>query len=112
MYTSPVTVGNVTIPNRIWLAPMAGVSDLPFRLLCRRQGAGSLLYRELEGRLRDQGIVNLLAGVGYCEEEDEYLSHDSYKYHLKEGYTLVAQMKGVGKKFDRWYDLLWLQKKL
>ena len=79
---------------------------------CRRQGAGSLLYRELEGRLRDQGIVNLLAGVGYCEEEDEYLSHDSYKYHLKEGYTLVAQMKGVGKKFDRWYDLLWLQKKL
>ena len=40
MYTSPVTVGNVTIPNRIWLAPMAGVSDLPFRLLCRRQGAG------------------------------------------------------------------------
>ncbi|QUA53256.1 GNAT family N-acetyltransferase [Aristaeella lactis] len=79
---------------------------------CRRQGAGSLLYRELEGRLRDQGIVNLLAGVGYCEKEDEYLSHDSYKYHLKEGYTLVAQMKGVGKKFDRWYDLLWLQKKL
>ena len=56
--------------------------------------------------------MNLLAGVGYCEKEDEYLSHDSYKYHLKEGYTLVAQMKGVGKKFDRWYDLLWLQKKL
>ena len=33
-------IGNVTLPNQVVLAPMAGVCDLPFRLLCREQGAG------------------------------------------------------------------------
>ena len=33
-------IGNVTLSNQIILAPMAGVSDLPFRLLCRELGAG------------------------------------------------------------------------
>jgi phosphinothricin acetyltransferase len=28
------------------------------------------------------------------------------------GYEKVAQLKEIGKKFDRWYDLLWMQKKL
>ena len=32
-------IGNVTLDNPIILAPMAGVSDLPFRLLCREMGA-------------------------------------------------------------------------
>ncbi len=36
----PLTIGNVTLENNIFLAPMAGVSDLPFRLLCRELGAG------------------------------------------------------------------------
>lgn len=36
----PLTMGSVTLPNNIILAPMAGVSDLPFRLLCSEQGAG------------------------------------------------------------------------
>lgn len=35
-----VTIGNVTLDNQVILAPMAGVSDLPFRLLCHEQGAG------------------------------------------------------------------------
>ena len=35
-----VKIGNVELPNNLILAPMAGVSDLPFRLLCREQGAG------------------------------------------------------------------------
>lgn len=33
-------IGDVTLDNPIILAPMAGVTDLPFRLLCREQGAG------------------------------------------------------------------------
>ena len=35
-----LTLGNVTLNNNIILAPMAGVTDLPFRLLCGEQGAG------------------------------------------------------------------------
>ena len=39
-------IGNVEIDNNLILAPMAGVTDLPFRLLCREQGCG-LLYTEM-----------------------------------------------------------------
>ena len=33
-------IGDVILDNNLILAPMAGVTDLPFRLLCREQGAG------------------------------------------------------------------------
>ncbi|MCL4739817.1 MAG: tRNA dihydrouridine synthase DusB [Burkholderiaceae bacterium] len=33
-------IGPITLPNRLFVAPMAGVSDRPFRMLCRRLGAG------------------------------------------------------------------------
>lgn len=39
-------IGNVTLKNPLILAPMAGVTDLPFRLLCKEQGA-SLLCMEM-----------------------------------------------------------------
>lgn len=35
-------IGNVILKNNVILAPMAGVTDLPFRLLCKEQGAGLL----------------------------------------------------------------------
>lgn len=36
----PLKIGNVCLKNRVILAPMAGVTDLPFRVLCSEQGAG------------------------------------------------------------------------
>lgn len=39
-------IGNVVIENPVALAPMAGVTDLPFRFLCKEQGCG-LLYTEM-----------------------------------------------------------------
>lgn len=35
-----LAIGSVVLDNNIILAPMAGVTDLPFRLLCSEQGAG------------------------------------------------------------------------
>ncbi len=35
-------IGNVNLQNNVILAPMAGVTDLPFRLLCKEQGVGLL----------------------------------------------------------------------
>lgn len=35
-------IGNVVLENNVILAPMAGVTDLPFRLICKEQGAGLL----------------------------------------------------------------------
>lgn len=37
-----LTIGNVVLDNNVILAPMAGVTDLPYRLLCKEQGAGLL----------------------------------------------------------------------
>ncbi len=37
---SELKIGNVTLKNNVILAPMAGVTDLPFRLLCKEQGVG------------------------------------------------------------------------
>ena len=37
---SRLKIGNVTLDSNVILAPMAGVTDMPFRLLCREQGAG------------------------------------------------------------------------
>jgi nifR3 family TIM-barrel protein len=39
-------IGNVEIKNNVVLAPMAGVTDLPFRLLCKEMGCG-MLYTEM-----------------------------------------------------------------
>lgn len=39
-------IGNVQLENNVCLAPMAGVTDLPYRLLCKEQGCG-LVYTEM-----------------------------------------------------------------
>ena len=36
-------IGNTVLENNVILAPMAGVTDLPFRVLCREQGAGCVV---------------------------------------------------------------------
>ncbi len=41
-----VRIGDVEINGNVVLAPMAGITDLPFRLLCKEQGAG-LVYTEM-----------------------------------------------------------------
>lgn len=40
MYIKKLKIGNVELRNNILLAPMAGITDLPFRLLCEKMGAG------------------------------------------------------------------------
>ena len=39
-------IGNVALENNVFLAPMAGVTDLPFRILCKEMGC-SLVYSEM-----------------------------------------------------------------
>lgn len=66
---SPMAVGSVAVPNRVFLAPMSGITDTPFRRLAERLGAGlvvsemtacaGLLRGEREACVRSQG-----SGVG------------------------------------------------
>lgn len=43
-------IGNVLLDNSYVLGPMAGVTDLPFRLLCREQGAGLLCMEMISAK--------------------------------------------------------------
>lgn len=40
MFCKPLKIGNIELKNNIILAPMAGITDLPFRILCKEQGVG------------------------------------------------------------------------
>ena len=46
MYLKKIKIGNVELENNIFLAPMAGITDLPFRLICKQMGVG-LVYTEM-----------------------------------------------------------------
>ena len=57
-------IGNVTLENNLILAPMAGVTDLPFRLLCKEQGAGLLCMEMVSAKAiyyRNKNTEALLA---------------------------------------------------
>ena len=69
-----LTIGNIKLDNPVILAPMSGISDAPFRLLCKRYGAGMVVSEMVacEALVRDniiskqkasfypeQGIINV-----------------------------------------------------
>ena len=45
-YIKPIKIGNIEVKNNIFLAPMAGVTDIPFRKVCRKFGPG-LTFTEM-----------------------------------------------------------------
>jgi len=45
-----LNIGNVTLDNPLILAPMAGVTDLPFRLLCKEQGVGLICMEMISAK--------------------------------------------------------------
>ena len=59
-------IGNLNLDNRVFLSPMAGVTDLPFRLICKEQDCG-VLYTEM---------VNAKA---LCYDDKNFLSNTSVK---------------------------------
>lgn len=46
----PLRIGAVALPNRLFVAPMAGVTDRPFRQLCKRLGAGHAVSEMVTSR--------------------------------------------------------------
>lgn len=79
----------------------------------RRGGCGRALYAALEERLKNQGIKNLYACIAVPPKKaDEYLTFDSMKFHKKMGYKIAGHFHSCGIKFNRWYDMIYMEKLL
>ncbi len=89
-----------------WCAEMSIYIDKDIR----GRGLGALLYDELEKRLKDMGVLNLNACIGYPDNEDEHLTFGSVKFHEKMGYSMVGEFHKCGYKFGRWYNMVWMEK--
>src|ERR1700674_5170437 len=77
--TIPLVIGPLSVPNRVILAPMSGITDAPFRRLAERLGAGlvvsemtacaALAQGQREARVRNEGrgvAINVVQLAG-CE---------------------------------------------
>lgn len=80
----------------------------------KRKGVGKLLYDALEKSLKDMGILNLNACIAYLSDDkkDDNLTNDSFHFHKSLGYSLVGTFHDSGYKFEKWYDMIWMEKML
>ena len=61
-------IGTFSLPNRVVLAPMAGVTDRPFRQLCRRLGAGLTVSEMVTSDPRLRATRKTLRRIDHCGE--------------------------------------------
>lgn len=76
----------------------------------RKCGIGKTLYTALEKELKEMGILNMYACIGYPAEEDEYLTKNSADFHSHIGFTQVGEFHKCGYKFGHWYNMIWMEK--
>ena len=78
-----------------------------------RQGIGRKLYEQLEKFSRVQNFVCMYAKIANVDDgDDEFLTNASLKFHESLGFKIVGKMCKCGFKFNRWYDMLILEKVL
>ena len=75
-----------------------------------QKGIGRALYKCLEKKLKEMGILNLYACIAYTSNSDQYLTNGSMYFHQKLGYELVGTFHKCGYKFGNWYDMIWMEK--
>lgn len=92
-------VGNVQIDNKLVLGPMAGVTDLPFRLLCKEQGAG-LIYTEM---VSAKGIYYDNKNTGVLLEVKEEERPVALQLFGEDPYIMSEMAKRIE---DRNFDIL------
>ena len=55
-------------------------------------------------------MTNVNACIAYTEHEDKHLHNDSICFHKKLGYKTVGIFHKCAYKFDKWYDMIWMEK--
>ena len=75
-----------------------------------KRGFGRKLYQALEERLKEMGVLNLYACIGWPVAEDRYLNQNSAQFHAHLGFQVAGRFQKCGRKFGRWYDMIWMEK--
>ena len=79
----------------------------------RGLGIGSRLYNEIELILRKQNVFVLYACIASTDRvDDEYVTDASIMFHEKAGFKLDGRHVKCGYKHGRWYDVVWMSKRL
>ena len=78
----------------------------------RGHGIGRALYEALEEGLKRMGILNLYACIACPQIEDETLTFASICFHNRMGYEQCGLFHSCGYKFDRWYDMVLMEKQI
>ena len=68
-----------------------------------RQGLGIRLLKTIEDDAHALGVETLLANISSLNEQ-------SLNFHRKNGFIEVGRFKRIGKKFDKDFDVVWMQK--
>ncbi len=69
----------------------------------QQRGIGRLLLKAIEQEARNRGVHVLIGGI-------DAENHTSIRLHQQEGFTQAAHLHEVAYKFDRWLDLVLLEK--
>lgn len=77
---------------------------------CRHKGAGTRIYTALENELKKMGVKSLYACIAVADGEDRYLTNASPLFHKKLGYRTCGTFHNCGRKFGRWYTMIWMEK--
>ena len=76
-------------------------------------GLGRRLYLALEQELRRMNLLSINACIAAPRSADDpYLTENSLKFHARMGYRLAGRFHQCAYKFDRWYDMVWMEKDL
>ncbi|MGN1282302.1 MAG: GNAT family N-acetyltransferase [Limosilactobacillus sp.] len=81
---------------------------------CRGKHIGTKLYDMLENICRQMKVVNMTAHIVYPHDgqPDRYLTLASPKFHEAYGYRLAGRFYKNVYKFDKWYDMIWMEKSI
>lgn len=71
----------------------------------QQRGIGRLLLKAIEQEARNRGVHVLIGGI-------DAENHTSIRLHEQEGFTQAAHLHEVAFKFERWLDLVLMEKKL
>ena len=86
-------------------------SSIYVKQSAKQQGVGSILYAALESILLAQNVFSINACIAVpVGENDPYLTTGSVLFHENQGYKQAGRFHGCAYKFNRWYDIVWMQK--